>query len=396
MSFPELRGKRIARVASVKFAIDQITNQVEALAKAQAVITIICAPTSVLPRPATVPSVIFHPVRIERSVNLLGDLVAVFALWKLFRSEKFNIVHSTTPKAGLLVAIASLGAAVPIRLHTFTGQVWATKLGLSRYVLKACDKLIAKCSTATYADSSGQIEFLEAEGVAERGRIRLLGSGSLSGVDTARFDIGRFTDADLLHTRNALNIPRDAKVLIFVGRLHVEKGLRELYEAYALLASEIPELHLLMVGPSEDFDDTFARKVTADGLKSRAHILGSVTDPERYLAISDLLCLPSYREGFGTVVLEAAAMGVPTVASDIYGLRDAVVDGETGMLVPARDAAALRAAIKHLLTSDGGIRERLGEAARQRVRREFDVHVVSDLVLQEYVSLLGARAIDAR
>lgn len=392
MSCPELRGKRIARVASVKFAIDHVTSQVEALAREQAIITVICSPANPLPRPATLPLVDFVPVLIERSISPVRDLLAVFKLWRIFRDRHFDIVHSTTPKAGLLTAIAARLAQAPIRVHTFTGQVWATQSGLARHVLKVCDRIIAALSTALYADSRSQIEFLEAEGVAKPGRIKLLGSGSVDGVDTARFASDKFSAADNSATRSELHIPDNAKVLIFIGRLHVEKGLRELFGAYTSLAGEMPDLHLVLAGPNEQSDDLFSHSVTDHEMRSRVHFLGSVPDPERYLAISHLLCLPTYREGFPTVVLEAASLGVPTVASDIYGVRDAVVDGETGILVPPREIGELRSVISQLLTSASERREQLGESARQRVRREYDKNVVSGLILQEYVRLLRSVA----
>jgi glycosyltransferase involved in cell wall biosynthesis len=191
--------------------------------------------------------------------------------------------------------------------------------------------------------------------------------------------------------RARLNIPQHATVIVFVGRVTRDKGVAELVDAFVELADEFSTLYLLLVGPFEPELDPLPQRTRAS-IESDARIqqVGFHTKPEEYLAMADIFCLPSYREGFGTVVIEAGAMGLPTVATSVTGLVDAVRDGETGLLVPARDAKALRAALQALVESVD-LRGRMGRAARVRAVREFDAKLVNQAVIDEYFRLSGSR-----
>jgi glycosyltransferase involved in cell wall biosynthesis len=188
-----------------------------------------------------------------------------------------------------------------------------------------------------------------------------------------------------------LGIAQGAPVLLFVGRITVDKGVHELLQAYSAIKAAGSDAHLVFVGRF-DAESGVAGAISRDDIEriSGTHIVGYTDCPEAYMAIADILCLPSYREGFGTVVIEAAAMGLPTVGTDIYGLSDAVVHGETGLLVPSRDAESLAGAISILL-ADGALRSRMSEEARHRARALFDAELVSNLLMQEYADLLQAR-----
>jgi glycosyltransferase involved in cell wall biosynthesis len=219
-------------------------------------------------------------------------------------------------------------------------------------------------------------------------RLFVIGAGSLAGVDLQRFNRSRFSPADRLSMRVSLGIPEAASVLLFVGRITQEKGIRELLQAFGALKLIFSDAHLILVGPSDaesGVPGTIGR-VEITHLKD-VHSIGFCEAPEAFMAIADVLCLPSYREGFGTVVIEAAAMGVPTVGSDIYGLVDAVVNEETGLLVPPMDAEALAVAISRLLENKP-LRIRMGEAARLRARALFDSKKINLQIANVYDSLL--------
>ncbi len=323
----------------------------------------------------------FHPIEIPRNISPLADLRALAALYRYFRQGRFDVVHSVTSKAGLLCAIAAMAARVPIRLHTFIGQPWAGLSGAVRWISKACDWLVARLNTQCYADSESQRAFLIAEGVADSRHIKTLGAGSVAGVDLSRFEIGRF-EKSLIKTE--LSIPIDALVIVFIGRITREKGIVELVTAFNLLSQKgFDNIFLLLIGPVES--DSHLPETTKNNLEQNPHIriVGYTDTPEKYLAATDIFCLPSYREGFGSVVVEAAAMGVPTVATRVVGIVDSVVENETGLLVPPKDANALAEALARLL-GNPQLRRELGLAAQARARALFDSAAVNRLVLNEY------------
>jgi glycosyltransferase involved in cell wall biosynthesis len=312
----------------------------------------------------------------------------MWSLYLLFRREHFDIVHSTTPKAGLLCALAGFLAGVPVRLHTFTGQVWIQMHGASRFLAKAGDWVTANLNTMCYADSASQREFIIGSGLVSAERIQVLGAGSLAGVDLERFNPEAW-EKSRATIRGDLGIGTDFRVITFIGRLTKEKGIDELIAAFRLLRDRGGKYFLILVGPSE-LEPGSQSNETEGLLDGDPQILltGYADRPERYLAVTDLLCLPSYREGFGNVVIEAAAMGIPTVGTDIVGLRDSIVDGETGLLVPLKDPEALASALERLFT-DEQMRTSMGRRARERATKMYDAKKINAAVLEEYDRLWG-------
>lgn len=318
---------------------------------------------------------------IARKISLLHDVYALLWLIKLFWSRKFNAVHSLTPKAGLLAMLSAWLNGVPHRTHTFTGQVWANRLGFARQLLKSMDRIIVACATAIHADSRSQADFLVQQGICKRGFIRVFGCGSVSGVDLNRFSL---VSGRRENVRKNLGIPENAVVYVFLGRLHKEKGVLELADAFARLSTSRSDAWLLFVGPDEGGLEERLLQNCGEHCKS----IGLTDKAEAYLDASDVLCLPSYREGFGTVVVEAAAMGLPAIVSRIYGLSDAVVDNLTGVLFPVGDIEALYEAMSRLL--DPGLRLRLGHAARQRAHAEFSAESITAYWRDYYLELFNS------
>jgi len=308
----------------------------------------------------------FVSIAFARPIAVLADLRALFRLWRLFRQRRFVIVHSMTPKAGLLSMVAARLAGVPVRMHTFTGQVWVTRQGLGRLLLKTLDRVLVANATAILADSPSQAKFLVDEGVGTDAQISVLGQGSVSGVDLRRFSRNGEARARL---RSERGIPDSAVVFLFLGRLTRDKGIQDLFDAFARLAREEPDAHLIMAGPDEE-NWANACIALAAQFPGRVHREGLVRRPEDFLSAADVLCLPSYREGFGQVILEASAAGIPSVASRIYGITDAVIDETTGLLHRAGDVEAIVSAMRRL-TTDGALRARMGAAAHARAASEF-------------------------
>jgi glycosyltransferase involved in cell wall biosynthesis len=306
-------------------------------------------------------------VGIERKISPLRDLITLFELIKLFRRERFDLVVSVVPKAGLLGMSAAFLAGVSCRVHIFQGEVWASRRGFMRGLLKSMDKLTAKLATHVLAVSPSEKQFLEEQGVARPGQIRVLGSGSISGVDMLRFRPDMEARSSI---RQARAIPDDAVVCLFLGRLTADKGVFDLVQAFALCAKSNPRLWLILVGPDEDGVGHLLLSTLVGEAAGRVIVEGFTHTPERYIAAADFLCLPSYREGFGMVVIEAAAVGIPSIGSRIYGVSDAIVEDETGLLVPAGDAPKLATALARLARNDA-LRARLASAGRMRIENEF-------------------------
>ena len=259
-------------------------------------------------------------IKFCRKIALFTDFYCLIKLTQIFVNNRFASIHSITPKAGLLAMLAARICFIPTRIHTFTGQVWATDTGLKRSFLKFLDKLIGKMTTHNLVDSPSQHNFLVQQNILSEQKSIVFCSGSVSGVDLKRFKPHRKVFADM---RVQLSIPENAFLFTYLGRLNKDKGVLDL--AYAFSKIKDPNAYLLIVGPDEGGFVDEIKKINAEK-KDQIKFVGFTRMPERYLAASNVLCLPSYREGFGTVIIEAAAMGVPAIASNIYGISDAGVD----------------------------------------------------------------------
>jgi glycosyltransferase involved in cell wall biosynthesis len=318
-----------------------------------------------------------HHVPIQREIALFRDAAALFTLIRLFTVNRFDAVHSITPKGGLLAMIAAFVTRVPKRIHVFTGQVWATQHGSKRVLLKATDKLLSWCATSLLADSPSQRQFLIDEGIVNADRITVLADGSMVGVDLERFQQNAAVRQSI---RAELDISPTAIVILFVGRLKREKGVPDLLAAWHNIRDTHPAAHLVLVGPDEE---ELLDKLPND---ERLHAVGYTLQVERYMAAADILVLPSYREGFGSVLLEAAATRLPVVASRIYGITDAVVEGKTGLLHRPGDVPDLGEKLLQLLT-DESLRLRLGNAGFESVSKSFTQERVTQAMLVFYDEL---------
>ena len=377
---------KIARVSTVPlFVIAHLQAQIQALSAAGMSVTVITSRDEMSDELTQNKSLTYVPVNIEREINLIQDFLSLIALIRIFRKNKFDIIHSTTPKAGLLCAIAGVFSGTKIRLHTFTGQPWATMSGVKRSILKLCDRIIGLLNTHCYADSESQKNFLVSCGIIKFEKISVIGAGSIAGIDLNRFDPSRYNLEQLSLLRADLDIPESGRILLFVGRITPDKGIKELVSAFTEIVNKESNTFLVFVGPFESAGENIVAQITDVKVRNNIKIVGYSGEPEKYMALADLLCLPSYREGFGTVVIEAAAMGTPTIGTDIYGLSDAIVDGETGVLVPVRDSLALEAAILSTL-NDAPLISAMGIAARNRARNDFGANNCSDLLINEYRS----------
>lgn len=316
---------------------------------------------------------------IARQIAIGNDLRALWRLMRIFRAERFDIVHSITPKAGLLAMLAATLVGQGARVHSVTGQVWATRSGASRWLLKSIDRLTIALAQGVLADSRSQVEFLKEEGI-DSGAV-VLEHGSIAGVDPHFFHPSPVARASM---RERHGLPDEALVVSYLGRLTRDKGVLDLVDAFGRADFGGQAALWLMGHDEEGLSAEIMARAQAAG--ADVTLLGPTQEHAQYLAASDIFCLPSYREGFGMTTLEAAACELPVIASDIPGLRDAVAFGETALAHPAGDVAALADCLTRL-AQDAQLRRRLGAAGRARAVEKFDRRKITEAMRAFYRSL---------
>ena len=387
-----LDGVKISRVSTVPFfVITQLKSQIEELSHQGASLDVMTSDDELAHKMMEQSSFSFTPVKICREISPWNDLCAVYSMWRIFRKNKVHIIHSTTPKAGLLSAIAGFLARVPIRLHTFTGQPWVVMTGLKRHLIKFFDWFIVKLNTQCFADSESQRQFLIDQNIGSKKSVKVIGKGSLAGINLNRFNPESISSENRYALKKKFNIDDDRFIFLFVGRITKDKGIYELLSACKQLYAQNYAFDLMIVGPFEHNIEHSIRKL-AHEISNHIHFAGFSEQPEQFFALADVLCLPSYREGFGTVVIEAAAMGTTTIGTHIYGLTDAVIDGQTGLLVEPRKVEPLAQAMK-VLMDDKVKCQRLSDAAQQRAIKYFDSKLHSQLLIRKYLALLKLKNI---
>lgn len=328
--------------------------------------------------------VIYHQIPIQRKIQIWYDLKALYALFHLVKKEKFESIHSVTPKAGLLTACAGWLARVPNRIHIYTGQVWATCTGFKRILLKTMDKIIALLDTLLLVDGESQRQFLIQEGVLRLQNSQVLAYGSIAGVKLDRFII---SPEIRRKERKRFGLKDDDICYIFLGRLNHDKGIGELFQAFDQLASECPKSKLLLYGMDEEGYDPQADSYSHIKRGENYFYPGLTSQPFNALQAGDVFVLPTWREGFGMSVIEAQGLALPVITSDAYGVVDASVEGETGLRCKVGDPTSLYEAMKEYYDHPELIKKH-GEAGRKRVIEKFDNTIVSQAWLDFYDEIL--------
>ena len=308
-------------------------------------------------------------VPMARKIAPFSDLKSLFELIRIFRKERPDMVHSITPKAGLLSMMAARWTRVPVRIHTFTGLIFPYEKGWKRRLLMMTDRLTACCATHVIPEGIGIRDDLIRFRITRK-PLRVLGNGNVRGIDLNHYVRTENLSRKAADIRNYYRIPDDGFAFIFVGRLDRDKGIDELVQAFRMLEKEYPKVHLFLVGIEEPdgksiLDET-REIITRDG---HIHLSdGWQADVRPWYAAADALVHPSRREGFPNVVIEAGAMGLSSIVTDINGSREIVKDGQNGKIVPAQDPEALYAAMKEFLEQPEMVRE-MAAAARDLASR---------------------------
>jgi len=321
-----------------------------------------------------------------RKITPLKDLIATFSLYRLLIKEKPDIVHTHTPKAGVVGMVASFFARVPVRLHTVAGLPLMEATGLKRVVLNFVEKLTYKCSTKVYPNSFGLKNIILKNRFTTEDKLRVIGIGSSNGIDTSYFDPELFSFKENNTLKSELGIERNDFVFIFVGRLVADKGINELVEVFNELCLNLKEIKLLLVGPFEDELDPLSEK-TKLLISSQDKIIsaGYQNDVRPFFAISNSLVFPSYREGFPNVVMQSGAMGLPSVVSDINGCNEIIQTDFNGIVVPSKDVESLKKSMLRIFM-DKKLYIACCKNSRSNIVKNYEQKLYWNTLLNEYES----------
>ena len=321
----------------------------------------------------------------SRPIAPLRDLVSLWRLIRVFRRERPTMVHSITPKAGLLSMIAAWICRVPVRLHTFTGLVFPTATGLKKRILILTDRITCACATHIVPEGEGVKTDLINYNITRK-PLQVLGYGNIRGIDLDHYR----RSPEVMEKALTLRKP-NLFTFVFIGRVVRDKGINELVEAFSLLHSEHPRIRLILVGRAEDNLDPVSpntRRTIASHPAIEA--VGNQSDVRPWLAASDALVFPSYREGFPNVVIEAGALDLPSIVTDINGSREIIVHGQNGIIVPPRNAQALLQAMTQFVQNPQAT-QAMAQKARQMIASRFEKSFVQKCLFDYYKQILGEK-----
>ena len=375
------KKKKIIRATTVPTSLETFCKDMLRELNQRYEIVAVSSPLPELEVVATREGVRTIAVKMERRISLKRDIVSLWQMYKVMRSERPWMVHSMTPKAGLMCMVAAWLARVPRRVHTFTGLVWPTATGLNRMILKTTDRILCACATHIIPEGNGVKNDL-INGKITRKPMKVWANGNVRGIE-------------LDHYRRTAEVEEEAAKIrkegvltfVFIGRLVRDKGIHELVEAFVRLNKENPHTRLVLVGRTEaELDPLNEETQHIIDTHNAIEAVGSQKDVRPWLAASDVLAFPSYREGFPNVVIEAGAMGLPSIVTNINGCNEIIIPGENGVIIPPRDADALYEAMKDLCENDEK-RVYLTKNARESVASRFDCQIVRRALYDFYASL---------
>lgn len=330
-------------------------------------------------------------VEMERGISPFKDLIALFKLYYVFKKENPLVIHSITPKAGLLTMLAGKMAGVPIRMHTFTGLVFPTRTGFMQKLLIKMDQLLCWAATHIYPEGNGVKNDLISYRITSK-PLKVLANGNVNGINLEYFSKDHISEQTQEQLKKELNIQQNDFVFVFVGRLVGDKGINELVEAFSKFRT--PNSKLLLVGPLESELDPLEEETLKEIDRNPQIIsVGFQSDVRPYFAVSDALVFPSYREGFPNVVMQAGAMGLPCIVTDINGCNEIIIEGENGLIIPVKNKEAIKNSMIHLI-KDKEYYQKLKNNSRNLIKERYEQSVVWEALLKEYKTLLKQKGYD--
>lgn len=377
---PKLKRKKIIRSSTVATSLETFCKGLLKELSEKYEVVAVSSPDDTLDLVGRREGVKTVGVPMERHIAPLSDLKSLWKMVGVMRRERPWLVHSMTPKAGLMSMIAGWLTGVPVRVHTYTGLVFPTATGITQKILILTDRILCRCATHIIPEGQGVKRDLERYRITRK-PMRVLANGNVRGIDLSHYD----RTPEVMAEARKIADP-DKTTYVFVGRIVGDKGVNELVEAFTRLNAGHPDTRLILVGRQEAELDPVS-PTTLKRIKSNASVLavGEQEDVRPWLAASDIGVLSSYREGFPNSVIESGAMGLPSIVTDINGANEIIIPGENGLIVPPRDADALYRAMK-LLYDDKPMRDRLASRSRDMSRR-YDQTVVRKALYDFYSSL---------
>ena len=331
-------------------------------------------------------------ITMSRKITPFQDLKSLWEMWNFLRKEKPQIVHTHTPKAGIIGMLAARLAGVPHRLHTVAGLPLMEATGTKRKILNFVEKLTYSSATRVYPNSKGLYDFILQNNFTQSNKLKIIANGSSNGIDTTFFSPDQVTELERVTLREKLNIQPDDFVFVFVGRIVSDKGINELIKAFSQLQAvennEPAGIKLLLVGGLENDLDPLNPETLAEINQNKDIIsVGFQQDVRSFFAIADALIFPSYREGFPNVVMQAGAMGLPSIVSDINDCNEIIIEGENGLIIPSKNVEKLKEKML-TLAKDKNLYTKLKGNSRRMIENRYEQSVVWNALLEEYEGLL--------
>lgn len=379
--------KKLIRITTVPISLDKLLGDQLRFMNQYFEVTAISADEKELKRVSEKYGVKHFHVEMTRKITPLKDLAAIWKLYRFLRKEKPEMIHTHTPKAGLVGLMAGYLAQVPVRMHTVAGLPLLETAGIKRKVLNRVEWLTCRLATQVYPNSFGLKDIIIKEKISGPKKLKVIGNGSSNGININYFDDSQISESEKQQLRSTLGISERDFVFIFVGRLVKDKGINELVAAFKNLNLNL-NLKLMLVGPFEEDLDPLLPE-TVEEIKTNANIfcLGFQQDVRPYFAVSDALVFPSYREGFPNVVLQAGAMGLPSIVTDINGCNEIVEDQKNGLIIPPKDEKALEKSMLKMV-SDHKLYQMLQINARENIISKYSQAEVWQALHSEYINLL--------
>jgi glycosyltransferase involved in cell wall biosynthesis len=327
-------------------------------------------------------------IKMSRSISLINDLISLISFYRLCKKEKPDIVHSITPKAGLIGMLGAKIAGVPIRMHTFTGLIFPSKKGLLRYILIKIDQLLCWAATNIYPEGDGVKQDLINYKITKK-QLNIIANGNINGVNLQYFNTEFISNKEKSNLKTKLGISENDFIYLYVGRITRDKGINELIQAFTMIKQEnIKNIKLIMVGNYDQKHNTIRNSIYETMRQDKDIILtGFQKDVRPYYVIADLFTFPSYREGFPNVVLQANAMELPCLVTNINGSNEIIEEGVNGTIIPIKDVHSLKAAMITML-GNRGLLNNMKQNCRKVVVDKYDQNIVWEALIKEYKTLL--------
>jgi glycosyltransferase involved in cell wall biosynthesis len=385
--------KKLIRITTVPISLKVLLRRQLKFMSAYFDIVAVSSPGQALEEVGRQEEVRTSPVAMTRSVTPLQDIKAVWRLYRLLKKEQPQIVHTHTPKAGLLGMMAARMAGIPIRLHTVAGMPLMENKGLKRKILECTEWLTYRWATKVYPNSRNLAEFILQNNFCKAGKIKVLGNGSSNGIDMEYFQPTPEIIKTACRLKDNYGLTKDHFVFVFIGRLVKDKGIEELVQAFTALKQQHNNIKLLLVGPYEQELDPLSPHVL-ETIKNDADIIqvDFQHDVRPYLAMSDALAFPTYREGFPNVPMQAGCFHLPSIVTDINGCNEIIVHEKNGLIIPVKNSVALKKAMETLLVNST-LYLNLKANARQMILERYEQNYFWKLLLNEYNDQLQSHGV---